>query len=249
MRRRPIRQPNRRAAGLTLVELLVCVAIIALLVALLLPALARARDAADALRCLSRQRQLSVATLMHQHDEAGRFPRPLRGDPSTLPPHLAGRLSVAERAEAVWFNALNPYLSLGGGAAARQATLKQDPVADRREPAWRELNRTIKMNRHFCDDEAGVFFTYGRDVAEPGRTVLFADGRASDVHPNDPVHARSYDLTEGLVAPRHGGAANVAFVDGHGRRIHQPLNPSLAGPGWFREQTGRQPLVWDFLTR
>ena len=242
---------HRARAGFTLVELLVAIAIVALLLALLLPSLARVRDAADALRCLSRQRQLAVATAVHQHDHAGRFPRPLVGNPATLPPELASRLSMDERYATLWFNALDMYLDRISPADADPLALhKQDPVADRREPAWRLANRTLKMNTYFCEDDAGRFFSHDRDVEQPALTVLFADGRAADLYAGDLINARRYDVSEGLVGPRHaGGAVNVAFVDGHGRAIRQALNPALAGPGWYRESTGRQPLIWNFAKR
>jgi prepilin-type N-terminal cleavage/methylation domain-containing protein len=51
--------------GFTLIELLVLIAIIAVLAALLLPALARARSAADSAVCRSNLRQLSQAVTMY----------------------------------------------------------------------------------------------------------------------------------------------------------------------------------------
>lgn len=64
---------NRHLA-FTLVELLVVVAIIALLAGLLLPALSRARSQAQATRCLSNLHQLGIGCALYENDNADRFP-------------------------------------------------------------------------------------------------------------------------------------------------------------------------------
>src|SRR5262245_9162320 len=66
--------PSLRPAGFTLVELLVVIAIIALLVALLLPVLARAREQANRTVCASQLRQWGIATLNYTNDCKGDFP-------------------------------------------------------------------------------------------------------------------------------------------------------------------------------
>ncbi len=64
--------PHRR--GFTLIELLVVVSIIALLIALLLPALASVRATAERLQCVSNLRQQGIAALAYTQDHSGWFP-------------------------------------------------------------------------------------------------------------------------------------------------------------------------------
>jgi prepilin-type N-terminal cleavage/methylation domain-containing protein len=62
---------HRHRIGFTLVELLVVIGIIALLIAILLPVLSRANDAAKRANCLSNVRQLTIAWLSYAYDNKG----------------------------------------------------------------------------------------------------------------------------------------------------------------------------------
>lgn len=90
-----------RRGGFTLVELLVVIGIIALLIAILMPALSTAREHARRIKCVSNIRQLSMAWLMYANENKGRFCPPsggpqVPGSPRTfgwlvnVPPNASG---------------------------------------------------------------------------------------------------------------------------------------------------------------
>src|SRR5688572_29368560 len=63
-----------RKKGFTLVELLVVIGIIAILISVLLPALSRARGAANSAACLSNLRQIGQAMHMYVNANKGSLP-------------------------------------------------------------------------------------------------------------------------------------------------------------------------------
>ena len=78
-----------------MVELLVVIAIIAILAGLLLPALAKSKNKAKQIHCLSNMKQMGVGFMLYSQEYDGELPRTA---------HLSLTL------ENIWINTLSPYV-------------------------------------------------------------------------------------------------------------------------------------------
>jgi len=87
---------SRCQRAFTLLELLVVVAVIAILASLLLPALAKARGKAQGMVCLQNTKQLGLAWLIYADDHNGRLAYNLGGD--------TGLRAVAQGTNLNWVN-------------------------------------------------------------------------------------------------------------------------------------------------
>jgi prepilin-type N-terminal cleavage/methylation domain-containing protein len=92
-----------RKSGFTLVELLVVIAIIGILVALLLPAIQAAREAARRTQCNNRLKQLALA-LHNYHDTIGRLPF------ATICNINGGAPGMSTNARQSWYHMILPYV-------------------------------------------------------------------------------------------------------------------------------------------
>src|SRR6185369_9786508 len=91
--------------GFTLIELLVVIAIIAILAGILLPALARAKESAKAIKCVSNEKQIALGYILYAGDQSDYLP-------------VAGSPDLSQGAGGVapsrWFLEISPYISRGG---------------------------------------------------------------------------------------------------------------------------------------
>jgi prepilin-type N-terminal cleavage/methylation domain-containing protein len=111
-------RPARARNAFTLVELLVVVAIISVLLALLLPAVQKARDAASRISCQNNLKQIALG-LHNYHDTYHYFPQNHRPAGATLG-------SVRER----WFTQALPFIEQASLYSSYDATTNWDSATN-----------------------------------------------------------------------------------------------------------------------
>jgi prepilin-type N-terminal cleavage/methylation domain-containing protein len=127
-------QPSCRRSAFTLTELLVVIGIIAVLIAVLMPVLSKARAEANRTVCLSNIRQLGMGILMYCNDNSGYFP--------TCAYPSDGLDFVAMNDDWIWWqanrnlndSAIAKYLAASGSALQRIFRCPSDTF-DSRRPA------------------------------------------------------------------------------------------------------------------
>ena len=130
----PCRVFGIHARAFTLVELLVVIATVAILAALLLPALAAAKAKADRISCISNLRQWGQAILMYADDNGQSYPAPRELSYVATPDHnpvwsemyaveMQNQQEGTSIGRSAWFNSLPLYV--GGKALWQYGTNTQ----------------------------------------------------------------------------------------------------------------------------
>lgn len=184
---------NTQARGFTLVELLVVVAIIALLLSILLPALNRARGLAQAVACMSNVRQIGVAMEYYKNDTNGHI---IRSQSNVINDPMGSW----------WYSQIGiRYLQLEKSASFFESSnfkLFQCP-ADRSI----DYNQLSYGYNFFIPADATV------DDVIPMRQAILMDNPAG-IGGNTRI---GYSQVPALdtIQDRHNGQSNVLFVDSH----------------------------------
>lgn len=194
------RRDGGRAGGFTLVELLVVIALIALLVGLLIPTLARSRESARVVKCSANHRNLISAFSMYANDFKGIPPKP-------------NWQSVEVRGQPEWLYTppMNPIWEQHRTGSLFEYVGEVDDIY--RCPAHKDIGRRSQRMTSYLENGAVVGFgrvrvAYAIDRFRPDAIIYWEASETSDGW-ND---GSSYP-DEGMTR-RHGMGATVGLVDG-----------------------------------
>ena len=229
---------------------------------MLLPALAKAKEAGRRIQCLNNMRQLGMALMMYTDDNEGRLPP--RTHPHRWPSRLLGQLGIAPADTGVMPSSTNtdykilicpgdrnPISGGGFGGGRRWGGGLEYPadIAPRsyiynawndyfyehykKAANWREL----ALTNEFSISE--------NDIKEPSATVVLAEKGDGARH-----WYLDYELLEDLTGileqSRHSGGANYTFADGSAQyykfgKVMDPVNMLLVLPQYRNLGAGGNP--------
>jgi prepilin-type N-terminal cleavage/methylation domain-containing protein/prepilin-type processing-associated H-X9-DG protein len=232
---------RHRPRAFTLVELLIVIGIIALLISILLPTIARARKQANSVACLSNVRQLTMAMISYANENKGNT-MPLDMTPGKYWHHMLAPHLGDQRYDAA---ADDPELVMSKVMLCPEAPRSEEITWGSATTAW-----------HYAAGEGTG--SYGINLWLLPKNTLFpmpkerywhkmftAKGGGTDVpvvgdsnwvgswpDNNDIVlggkyqtgwtpHANGYFMGRFVIA-RHGRAINMGFLDGSARRVELP---------------------------
>jgi len=204
---------QRKMRAFTLIELLVVIAIIGILAAMLLPALNKAREKANAANCLSNMHQWALALNMYNDDWREYYPY------DGVPGDVCGMSASA------WFNVLPPYVGAKKTLCQLYSSGNPDTVPTPRNHSL--FTCPSAVNKSVVPSLSNVIHYYAisdclhlqnsthvgfrRDrMTSPTTTLIFCEAPEDNFPETDGLHC---------TVQRHSGGANFVLGDGHAQWI------------------------------
>jgi prepilin-type N-terminal cleavage/methylation domain-containing protein/prepilin-type processing-associated H-X9-DG protein len=212
---RKVAATNSKRRAFTLIELLVVIAIIAILASLLLPALAKAKAKAQAVKCLSNEKQIGLGYLLYASDNSEYLP--LAADPTAASP-------------CQWFWEISRYIAKQTGSYSNLVA-KDNVVACPSAKLKNAVPSSIPGNEAYGGYGQNYYYLgYMEEtdrkkttqVTKPTETCMNGDGLDTDSGLNWWNYGYLYPPSTPALGHycsalyvRHGKGGNYSWVDGH----------------------------------
>jgi prepilin-type N-terminal cleavage/methylation domain-containing protein/prepilin-type processing-associated H-X9-DG protein len=251
----------------TLIELLIVIAVIAILAALLLPALAKAKEDGRRVNCMSNLKQLQLCWQMYADDYAGQFcpndwiDTGSEGDPTiedmtTVVSWCNGNARTDTNAAGIKTGLLFPYNNSTGiyRCPSDMSTMQDadgDPIAQPRDRSY-NMSQSVNGYPRRVDPGTGYYvgayqpcFAKLSSVTNPTPPGLFVfidenENTLEDDQFGYPMPNYDYGYWWDMPSNRHNQGGNLSFADGHVEHWAWQA-PETASEAFQQVQPGQWP--------